>query len=110
MGGSGDVHKIINIYLANNSTRRLIHYELINSWTSPSFQILWGEASTELSQSQVPVPGGLILSEAEGRRRRLGEGQEPAPDVIRGRHREVGSGGSPIQKRGGTNPARSGSL
>ena len=44
------------------------------------------------------------------RSRRQGEGQEPAPDLIRGRHREVGSGGSPIQKRGATNrnPAKGG--
>jgi len=33
---------------------------------------------------------------------KTGEGQGPAPDMIRGRHREVGSGGSPIQKCGAT--------
>jgi len=43
---------------------------------------------------RVPAPARYSRS------RRLGEGQEPAPDSIRGRHREVGSGGSPVQTRG----------
>jgi len=51
---------------------------------------------------EVPMLGEFILSETEGRSRRQGEGQ--------GRHREVGSGGSPIQNCGlmNRNPAEGG--
>ena len=49
-----------------------------------------------------PIRCEFTLSSIEGRSRRLGEGQ--------GRLREVGSGGSPSQKREATNLPISGSL
>jgi len=57
-------------------------------------QNLWGESPHARCE--------FILSKTEGRSRRQGEGQ--------GRHREVGSGRNPIQKRGATsrNPAEGG--